>query len=62
MTEQQEKLHELTVRRREVIEEATGLQKELQKRSELLMRLEGALEAFAMLDIKLPEEGEAEQA
>jgi hypothetical protein len=57
MTEQQKKLHELTVRRRGVIEEATRLQKELQQRSELLMRLEGALEAFAMLDIKLPEEG-----
>lgn len=57
MTEQQKKLHELTVRRRDVIEEATRLQKELQQRSELLMRLEGALEAFAMLDIKLPEEG-----
>ncbi len=62
MTEQQKKLHELTVRRRDVIEEATRLQKELQQKSELLMRIEGAIEAFAMLDIKLPEEGEAEQA
>ena len=58
MTEQQKKLHELIERRRQVVEEATKLQKELQQRSELLMRLEGAIEAFAMLDIKLPEEGE----
>ena len=57
MTEQQKKLHELIERRKQVVEEATKLQKDLQQRSELIMRLEGALEAFSMLDIKLPEEG-----
>ena len=57
MTEQQKKLHELVTRRQTVVEEATKLQKDLQQRSELLMRIEGAIEAFAMLDIKLPEEG-----
>jgi len=56
MTEQQKKLHELVTRRQTVVEEATKLQKDLQQRSELLMRIEGAIEAFAMLDIKLPEE------
>ena len=57
MNDQQTKLYELIERRKQVVEEATKLQKELQQRSELIMRIEGALEAFAMLDIKLPEEG-----
>ena len=58
MTEQQTKLQELITRRAQVVEEATKMQKELQNKSELIMRLEGALEAFAMLGVKLPEEGE----
>jgi hypothetical protein len=56
MTEQQEKLQQLVSRRTEVVEEATKLQKELQAKGELIIRIEGAIEAFSMLDIKLPEE------
>ena len=58
MTEDQKKLQELITRRAQVVEEATKMQKELQTKSELIMRLEGALEAFAMLGVKLPEEDE----
>lgn len=58
MTEDQKKLQELITRRAQTVEEATKMQKELQNKSELIMRLEGALEAFAMLGVKLPEEGE----
>jgi len=60
MTEQQQKLKDLVGRRLKAVEEATKLQKELQARSELIIRLEGAIEAFSLLDITLPEEGAEE--
>ena len=62
MTEQQKKLQQLVTRRTETLEEASKLQEEsnrlqgeVHKKRELLIRLDGAIEAFSMLDIVLPE-------
>lgn len=63
MTEQQQKLQEILNRRKELVEAVQKLQSEVQSKTELIYRLEGAIEAFALLEVKLPDpEAESTEA
>jgi len=60
MTEQQQQLQQLIARRAAVIEEVNRLRAEAQSKTELVIRLEGAIEGLQLVGIELPAEAAPE--
>ena len=57
MTHEQEVLQQFITKRTEVRRVAEELRQKLQQQAELLLRVEGAIEAFGLIGIALPSDG-----
>ena len=60
MTKEQEVLQQFITKRIQLLHSSEGLRQQLQEHAELLLRVEGAIEAFGLIGIEItPAEGPA---